>query len=142
MPTTIAKGGFGTKLYMNVGGSWTAVSEVGDYNGPKVTLVMEDATNHDSPNGWAEKIPVGVKEPGDLTFQCHLIEGDGSQNQLQADIRSGVKRDFRLVYPSGTRRLSFSGYVQDVDESRPVKGKMTHSVVISPTGEIVREAHP
>ncbi len=143
MPATQAKGGFGAKLFRDDGtGTFVAVAEVLDINGPELTQIIEDATNMDSPNGWGEKIAVGVREAGDVTFQMHMLQDDTTQNSLYADLGASTKRNFRLVYPSGTKRLSFSGFVQRIGHAYPVKGKIVNDVTVSITGQVVKENNP
>lgn len=140
---TQARGGFGTKLYRDDGsGTFAAVAEVMDINGPEVSHVIEDATNMDSPNGWAEKIAVGVKEAGDVSFQMNLLQDDSTQNALLADVGSGTKRNFRIVLAGGTKRWAFAGFVAKIGQSYPMRGKMVNDVTITITGQPVKEAHP
>ena len=143
MTATQAKGGFGAKLYRDDGtGTFVAVAEVLDINGPELSQIIEDATTMDSPNGWGEKIAVGVREAGDVTFQMHMIQDDTTQNSLYSDLGSSTKRNFRLVFPSGTKRLAFSGFVQRIGQSYPVKGKLVNDCTVSITGQVVKEANP
>ncbi len=143
MAATQAKGGFGTKLYRDDGtGTFVAIAEVLDVNGPELTQVIEDATHMESPSGWGEKIAVGLREAGDITFQVHMLQDDVTQGTLYSDLNSSAKQNFRLVYPSGTKRLAFSGFVQRIGHSYPVKGKMVNDVTISITGPVVKEANP
>ncbi len=143
MPATLAKGGFGTKIYRDDGtGTFTAIAEVMDIQGPELTQIIEDATNQDSPNGWEEKIAVGVKAAGDVTFSLNLLQDDTTQNALRNDLETSTKRNFRIVIAGGTKRISFSGFVSKVGQSYPVKGKQVSDVAISITGQPVKEAHP
>lgn len=143
MPATQAKGAFGTKLYRDDGtGTFVAVAEVMDINGPAVSQIIEDATNMDSPNGWGEKIAVGLREAGDITFQMNLLQDDTSQNALLTDLGASTKRNFRLVLAGGTKRWAFAGFVASIGQSYPVKGKMVNDVTITVTGQTVKEAHP
>lgn len=142
MPATQAKGGFGTKVYRDDGtGVFTAVAEVLDVNGPEVSQIIEDATSNDSPNGWGEKIAVGLREAGDVTFQMHLLQDDTSQNALWTDLGSSAKRNFRIVLPSATKRIAFSAFVAKIGNAYPLKGKMVRDVALSVTGQAVLEAH-
>lgn len=140
---TQARGGFGTKLYRDNGsGTFTAIAEIGDINGPELTQIMEDATNMDSPNGWGEKIAVGLREAGDVSFQMHLLQDDSTQNALLSDLGASTLSNFRIVLAGGTKRWSFSGYVTKIGQSYPLKGKMMNDVTIAITGRPVKEAHP
>lgn len=143
MPATQAKGGYGAKVWRDDGtGTFAVVAEVLDITGPEASQLIEDATNMDSPNGWGEKIAIGLREAGDVTFQMHLLQDDASQNALWSDLGSSQKRNFRIVLPSGTKRVAFAGFVSKIGQSFPVKGKMVRDVALSVTGQVVIEAHP
>lgn len=139
---TQAKGGFRTHLYMDDGaGNWTKIAECRDFSGPQRQHVVEDATSHDS-DGWAEKVAVGLRDGGDVTFQCNLLQDDASQALLHAANASGALRSFRLVPPSQTRRLNFSAIVANISDSYPVRGIMMHDVTLSISGAVTRTSHP
>ncbi|MFN0133427.1 MAG: phage tail tube protein [Phycisphaerales bacterium] len=140
---TQAKGGFGSKIYRDDGtGTFVAVAEVLDVNGPELTQIIEDATNMDSANGWGEKIAVGVREAGDVTFQMHMLQDAATQNVLYSDLGSSTKSNYRLVFPGGTKRLAFAGFVSRIGHSYPVKGKLVNDVTLSITGQVLKEANP
>ena len=142
---TKAKGGFGAKLYREDSpgsNTFSIVAEAKDFSGPARTHQTADVTNMDSPNGWVENIALGIKEAGDLTFDCNLVDSDTSQANLIADLNSGTLRNWRLVYPSGAKRVAFSAYVASLGNSVPVKGAMTLSVTLKISGQVVTETHP
>lgn len=142
---TKARGGFGAKLYREDvpgGGSFSPITEVTDINGPSLTHQTQDVTNMDSPNGWVEKIPLLIKEAGDVTFETNLIDNDASQANMLSDFKSGTVRNWRLVYPSGTRRVSFAAMVGNISQTIPVKGAMKRPITLTITSEPVFEANP
>lgn len=137
-----AKGGFKTKLYReDPSGTWQQVSEILDVNGPAISQVIEDATHMDSADGFSEKIAVGLREAGDVTFQMHLLQDDASQGGLLSDLNASTSRAYRLVFSSGTKRISFTGFVASIGNAFPLRGKMVQDVVITVTGKPVKEAH-
>lgn len=143
MPATAARTGLGTKLYRGDGAvseTFTALPEVLDVNGPGTSLMTEDATHMESPNGYVEKIGT-VKEAGTVTFQMHLQDNEALLVALQADLDAPNLRNFRLVHPSGTRRKSYAAWVTSIEPSYPVKGKMTYALTLTPTGKVITEAH-
>lgn len=144
MAATGAKAGFKTKLLMDDGGGagYVAIAEIGDVNGLDVEHVIDDATHMESDLGFEEKIAVGVKTVSDLTLSGNLLESDVSQAKLIAARDAGTKCNFRLVYPSGTKRRAFAGFVKSFGEALPMRAKMTFSVSIAVTGPIGRESHP
>ncbi len=141
MAKTNAKTGFGTKIYRGDGATpqvFVAIAEIGDVSGPEKRLQTEDATHMESPHGYVEKIPT-IREAGDVSFDAHLIEGDTTHSPLFEDLDTGTDRDFRLVFPSGTTRISFTAFVASIGPSFPVKGKMVRSITLSVTGKPVEE---
>lgn len=140
---TAARGAFGTKLWIDDGtGTFVQIAECKDFSGPGSQIVLEDTTNMDSPSGYVERTAVGVTDVQDVTFQCNLLQDDGSQNTLRAAHTNRAKRAFRLIYPSATKRVAFTGYVAEINESAPVKGIQMHDVKITITGPRTIEANP
>lgn len=143
MPATQAKGGFGTKLYRDNGaGTFAELSEIMDVSGPEVSQETVDATHMASPNGFTEKIAVGLRDAGDVTFAMNLIQDDASHGLLEGDLLASTLSNYRLVYPSGTKRISFSAFVKSIGPSFPMRDKMVRNVVLTVTGKPVRETHP
>lgn len=142
MAQTQARGGFGTRIYRYNGTAWESIGEVRDVNGPTLTGIVEDATHMESPNGWEERVHVGVKSAGEVTFALQLVQSDAMQAALRADLSEGTLREWRLVLPSGTRRIAFDAYVTTMGNAFPLKGIMTRDITFTITGEPVEEAHP
>lgn len=145
MAVTKARGGFGTIIQRGGGETpteiFTPISEVLDIDGPEQKLMTEDATNMESPNGWVEKISLGVKEAGNVTFQMHFLPDDTTHALLRSDLNLGTKRNFRIVVAGATKRWEFAGFVETIGASHPVKGKMVRPVSIVITGEPVLVAN-
>ena len=118
---TQARGGFGTIIYRQDGSTWTSVGEVRDVSGPALSAVIEDATNMESPNGWAERVAVGVKEAGEVTFAMNLVADNSLQTALRSDLNAGTARSWRIVFPGGGRRISFTGFVSNLGPAMPVR---------------------
>lgn len=139
-----ARGGFKTKLFRDAAGdgsNWQQIAEINDVNGPEISQVIEDATHMDSPDGYAEKIAVGLREAGDVTLQLHLLQDDASQSAIRADLNASTLRNYRIVLPSGTKRISFSAFVASLNHTFPIRGKMMYDLTLSITGKPVFEAH-
>lgn len=142
MADSQARGGMGTRLYRYNGTAWESIGEIRDINGPALTSMMEDATHMESTDGVEERVPVGVKSVGEVTFTLQKVQDAALQAALRADLMSCTRREWRIVLPSGTKRISFDGYVSTIAPSIPLKGIMTQDVTITPTGAAVEEAHP
>lgn len=141
---TRAQGAFKTLLQRGDGATpenFVTVSEVKDINGPEISQIIEDATSMDSP-GWEEKVAVGLRSAGDITFQMNFLQDDATQAGVRQDLTSSTLRNWRVVFKSQTKRLAFAGYVARIGPSYPVKGIMMQDCTITPTGEIRMEPHP
>lgn len=138
MAANRARGGFGTLIQRGDGGGteiFTTIAEALDIDGPEQKQLTEDATHMESPNGWAEKISLGVKEAGNVTFQMHFVPDDTTHALLRTDLNAGTKRNFRIVVAGATKRWEFAAFVESIGASHPVKGKMVRPVSLVVTGE-------
>jgi hypothetical protein len=138
--TTAAKAAFKTKVYRYNGATWDAIPEVRDITGPGGEQVTDEATSMDSGSD-VEHIGTGLNDNGSVTFQMPLLQDNAIQALLHADQRSGTPRDFRIVYPSATKRINFTAIVKNITNAFPVRGTMMHDVTLLITGEVSRSAH-
>jgi len=142
---TGAKGGYKTLLQRGDGGSpeaFTTVAEVNDISGPEITKMIEDATSMDSPDGYVEKISLGLRDPGSVTFQVNLLNENTTHNNLLADLEADVTRNFRIVANGTTKAVTFAGHVEKISAAYPVKGKMVRDCSIAITGRPVKVTFP
>lgn len=138
---TKAKSGFGTKIYRSDGaGSWLSIAEIHDVSGPSMSRNLIDATHMESDDGYTEDVP-GLKDGGDVTFECNMIDPETSQGLLKTDFETGTVRDFRVVLPGGTRRWAFAAIVSAIGNSFPQDGRMVMPVTLAIQGKPVNEAH-
>lgn len=143
MPATQAKGGFATKFQRDSGGGvFQDVAEIMDITGPEISQEIVDATNMGSPEGFTEKIAVGIRDAADVTFSMNLIQDDASQNGLLQDVLASTSRSYRIIFPTGTKRISFTGLVKSIGHSFPMRDKMVNPVTITVTGKPLKEPHP
>lgn len=140
MPATQAKGSFGAKLKVGDGASpevFTAIAEVGDISGPNVEAILEEATNHDSTDGFVEVVPTGVKQVGDITFTINQTNAT-TQEALLTDIQSGAKKNYRLELTTLGKKIDFAAYVKSISQAAPVKGKMMQNIALTVTGKFTK----
>lgn len=142
--TTAAKGSFGAKLYIQKtdGTTWVQVGEIGEFGISGQERGTEDATSHESPGGWGEKIATGVIEAGTITGKYNAVETNGGQLEMHAAWSDGLARNFRVVTSQGDKRRAGAGIVTLLNENRPVRGKREVDFTIECTGQWVLEAHP
>ncbi len=68
-----AKSSFGILLKIGDGaGSFTAIAEVKDIDGPDITVDTEEVTHHSSPGGWDEHIAT-IKRGVTVTFDLNWL---------------------------------------------------------------------
>lgn len=138
MARTSAKGGFGTKIQRsNDGTTFTDIAEIQDVDGPAISKVTDDATHMQSDDGYAEKIAVGLHEAGDVTFAMNLLDGDNSQNLLRQDNQAGTTPPYYRILMTSGKKIDFRGFVTNISNSFPMRGKLVHNVTISVTGKPV-----
>lgn len=104
---------------------FTNVAEVKDINGPGWTSTVEDATNHDSQNGYEEIVPT-ILMGDNVTFNCNDVPTDPTQDGstgFQALLQGRTRRAWRLVKGnSAASKITFHAYVIKVSPKNPVKG--------------------
>lgn len=137
MATTQAKGGFGTKFQRSAdgGATYTTIAEVGDISGADITKITDDATHMESPNGFEEKIAVGLHQAAPVTFQMALLDADTTQALLRSDNAAGTAAGYYQLLMTSGRILRFRGFVTKIGNSFPMRSKMVHSVEITVTGQ-------
>lgn len=96
---TKAKTTKGIKLQRGDGAAedeeFTTIAEVTNFSGPPETAESIEASSFDSE---AKEFVAGLSDGGEFTFDCNFIGSDAEQQGLRADSRSGVLRNFRLVF--------------------------------------------
>jgi hypothetical protein len=137
--TTQARIGAGTALNRGDGNNpeaFTSVGEiVGTLKGPSLTRDMKDATNMSSPNQREEVIP-GILKTGTVDFDVSYVRGNTQHALLIADIKSGVLRNFNIVFPDDpTNPVTFAAYVQKAELSVPVEDKRMLSLSLKISGD-------
>jgi len=144
MASTQARSGFGAKLARGDGGGTEAFTnsvEVTGISGGDFVQNTADATHMESPAGYVEKIAT-LREIGDWTINYNFLPGNPTQDGLRADNVAGVKRNFRVIIPGFGKRFEGAAFVKSIGQDIPMDGKMTSSVVLSPTGQWVMVTDP
>lgn len=144
MAATQATTGFRTLLYIGTTPSATPtlkVSEIRNVSGPNRSINFADATHMESPNGYDEFVAT-FKSGGDVTCEMNYLPADANQNELQVAFEVPEVRKFWIVYPSGTKRASFTAWVSALGDVNPHNDVMRRNVTLKITGAVVFEAHP
>jgi hypothetical protein len=145
---TNAKNTFGSELWIAAsGGALVKVAELMDIGQPSFARNSQDATTHESPGGWMERIGDGVIETGQITFEGHYIPLSAGDTAIRGFMVSGELIDYEIrmkgTSASGKVAHDGSGYlVAYTPNSLPVRGKQTFNGAIDPTGVIGQAAVP
>ncbi len=144
---TDAISSFGTFLKKGDGASPTeafaTIAEVGDIDGPDMSLATEEVTHHGSVNGWDEFVGT-ILSGGEVTFPINFLPSDATHDAatgLQADMVGRTKRNFRIVYPDpGGSGYQFKALVTGFKPKAPVKGKLSADVKLKISGPVTEIA--
>lgn len=127
-------GGFGCVCRIMVNGNLTAIADVVDIQFPKQDRTLADVTAHDSPNGYAEYLPSGARQLGEMTLtlvwddtqttHAALISAFNSANPVTMDVRD----------PASNELITFSAFVKSIERKGEKDKAFTADVVIQPTG--------
>mgnify|MGYP006921333471 FL=1 len=133
---------FGTQLKIGDGATpetFASVLNVGDIDGPDMSLDTEETTNHGSPNGWDEHKGT-ILRGGEVSTKVWYVPGEATHDMetgLQADMINRVKRNFQLVYPTDVPSgYAFSALVTGFKPGAPVKGVLTAELKLKISGEV------
>ncbi len=140
MAASIAISAFGTLLKVGDGGSpvetFATILQVQDITPPAPTLMVEDATSHDSPGGWTEDRPT-LLDMGDCTFGILYVPSAATHDAttgLINDMQNRTLRNFQCVYPD-TSTWAFAAYVSKFAPKAPVKGLLKADITLSISGQ-------
>jgi len=140
---TDAISSFGTFLKKGDGATPTetfaTIAEVGDIEGPDMSLATEEVTHHGSTGGWDEFVGT-LLSGGEVTFPLNFLPSNATQDGvtgLQADMKNRTRRNFQIVYPdAGSNGFAFAALVTGVKPKAPVKGKLAADVKLKISGPV------
>lgn len=140
---TDAISSFGTFLKKGDGGTPTetfaTIAELGDIEGPDMSLATEEVTHQGSVGGWDEFVGT-ILSGGEVSFSINFLPSNATHDQvtgLQADMVSRTKRNFQIVYPDpGGNGYQFKALVTGFKPKAPVKGKLAADIKLKITGPV------
>lgn len=142
---TGAKIGYGTLFQHGDQASpevWTTIAEIFSIDGPSLTRNLPDASNMDSPGGFAEFIG-GLKDGGEITLGMNFLPNNVTQDASAAGLLGlyvgGALEHFRIQWPqySPTIMMVLFGVVQTWQPTIPTEDKMTLATTIKVSGQPV-----
>lgn len=140
---TDAISSFGTFLKKGDGGTPTetfaTIAELGDIEGPDMSLATEEVTHQGSVGGWDEYVGT-ILSGGEVSVPINFIPSNATHDQvtgLQADMVNRTKRNFQLVYPDpGGNGYQFAALVTGFKPKAPVKGKLSADIKLKISGPV------
>jgi hypothetical protein len=104
---------FGTKLQRGEGNSpeiWDTVANVGNINGPQVTVASVKTTSHSTGLPYDTYIPT-IIDPGKVSFDLFIKTDSSGHRQLLSDLQNRAIGDWRMVFPdNGSSAWYFSAF--------------------------------
>lgn len=116
--------------------AFATIAEVKDIKGPKLKSDLEDATSHDSTDGWKEYIPTLI-EGGEITFDLQFVPTGATHSYVTGLVKLWVDRtlrNFQLIFPDATVWL-MPCYVTGVDMENTLKGLSRADVTMQVSGK-------
>src|SRR5690606_4867958 len=115
--------------------AFAAIAGVVDISGPELSLDIADASAHDSPGAWEEKVPT-IKRTGDITFAIRWDPADTPQNILRQDLDNRVIRNWRVIWPdTANTTWEFEAFVTRCGPTAPHDGVLGMDITLTVTGQ-------
>lgn len=130
---------FGTQLQVaDAGGlNFTTIAGLTNIEGPGGSREVRDATAHDSPGKFREKLP-GFVDGGQVTLEGYYDPADATHDEatgLSGLWKSGEIRNFKIIdVDDADSETTFSGFVSEFSRSAPFEGMLGFSATIEVTG--------
>ncbi len=113
----------------------TAVAEINSISGPDKTRDTIDVTSLDSAGGYREFI-ASFRDAGTVALEMNFTR-DGFE-ELNADFEIETLVDYQIILPdAGNTTLDFSGLVVDMGMAIPLDDKVTATVSIKISGQVL-----
>ena len=131
----------GTKIQVDVSGTFTDIPEAKDIQFPSPTVDEIDVTNQDSPSNSKEFLP-GDVDYGEVTFSVNYLYNHARHMALITDQAAGTKRDYRVLVVGSVLAVQFNAYVKSITRQGPVSGAYSMDVVLRVTGSPAEDTTP
>ncbi len=134
-----ARAAFGTLLKIGDGAgtaeAFTTIAEVGDIDGPSMSVDTIDVTSHSSTSARKEFIP-SLIDSGEISFPISFVPDDATH-----DATTGIQKvmndrsvwNWQMVFPDATQ-VEFAGMVTKFGIKAPVAGKLSADVTLKISG--------
>ncbi|MGW1035004.1 phage tail tube protein [Streptomyces antibioticus] len=130
---------FGTQLKRDStgSGSYVAIANVGDIDGPGRSREAIEVTAHDSPDQYREFVK-GLKDGGEVSATINFNPGNTSHQALDDDFEEKDLRSYQIVVLPGDPdelTVTFNALITDLSDAYPVEDKMEREVTFKISGK-------
>lgn len=130
---------FGTKLQRGEANSpeaWDTVANIGNINGPQVSVGSAKTTSHSTGKPYDTSIPTLI-DPGKISADLFIKTDSAGHRQLLSDVQNRTISDWRLVFPdTDSTTFYFTGYFTKFGITSATADVTKASIEITLTGEI------
>ena len=135
MPASTGVLGFGTILsYSDTsGGTYVAIAQTKDFEGPDITRGTVKITNNDSPNSYHEFLP-GLLDAGTISFSVVFTKAQRTTLETLTNGASN-KKFWRLTFIDGSKWEAEGFIVSIADSAATEDAAIESSIEIKLTGE-------
>ena len=107
--------------------------EITNLTPPGWTREDQDATHHQSPNGWAESIMSAIKRQTPFPIELNWVPAN--TGAIKTAFEAAAKVYWEIEFPDGSSVKVKAGMTEFTPGDMTTEGKMTASATFSPTGE-------
>ncbi|MFE3839419.1 phage tail tube protein [Pseudogemmobacter sonorensis] len=117
------------------GTTFVELDEVFEVTPPSATISEVEVTHFKSPGRRREFI-AGLTDSGTASLQMNYVPNSISDQRINALRASGEVLPMRITYPNGVT-VSFDGFIQEYTPAIPLDDRLTATVNIRVTGDVV-----
>jgi len=115
--------------------TFNAIAEINSISGPDKTRDTIDVTSLDSTGGYREFI-ASFRDAGQVVLEMNFTRN--GYLDMNDDFELDTLVDYQIVLPdAGNTTLDFSGLVTDIGLAVPLDDKITSTVTIKISGQVV-----
>lgn len=135
---TAGMAAFGTLLKIGSGGTaetFTTIAEVGDIDGPSMSVDTIEMTSHSSPNARKEFV-ASLIDSGEISFPINFIPTHATHDDVTGIQKIMNDRDtwnFQMLFPD-TSVVTFAAIVTAFGVKAPVADKLSADVSLKISG--------
>ncbi|MFE3839478.1 phage tail tube protein [Pseudogemmobacter sonorensis] len=117
------------------GADFVELAEVFEITPPSST-VSEVEVTHFRSSGRRREFIAGLTDSGTASLQMNFVPGSVSDQRILALRESGDVLPMRITYPNGVT-VTFDGFIQEYTPAIPLDDRLTATVNIRVTGDVV-----